>query len=171
MEKEILENENIENIDDKVAAAQAEAEQNTKETTAEVEWSAIKKPKRESEESDVEKEEEAQAAEEAVTVEEMPEPEIESLPEPEVKVAAVEEIEPIEEYSTDTTTMAKLAKKERKAMRREVKEAEVDYEDDGSVLKTKSFRKLWNSICFVLLIVSIGLPIGLLIYIIMHYFL
>jgi hypothetical protein len=67
--------------------------------------------------------------------------------------------------------MASEAKRERKAAKKEAKQNTPDYEDDGSIFKAKSFRETWDKICFVLLILAIGLPVGLLVYIIMHFFL
>ncbi len=105
---------------------------------------------------------------------------VETPDEPKVTVAEVEEIEPIETYSADTAAMAKQAKKAGKEARREAKRNTEIYEaeqssaeraDDGSILKSKSFRDIWEKICLALLIVAIGVPVALLVYIIMNYFL
>ena len=157
-EKEINENTEPENAEVEAVEAEGTAEQNAEEMS----WSAIKRPKQE-------------AAEEKIpeVIDIVPESDevCEQLPEPEVQVAEVEKIEPIEEYSTDTKTLVKMAKKVGRAARREAKENEVDYEDDGGIFKSKSFRKTWEKICLALLILAIGIPVGLLVYIIWHFFL
>ena len=128
----------------------------------EVEWVAVKKHKSE-----------RQVEEESDSV---PEPEIlpEPIEEPALEVISEEEIQPlevVEDISPSSKDLAKKAKQARKAARKEVKENEVDYEDDGSIFKTKSFRRIWNLVSFILLIAAIALPVSLLIYIILHYFL
>lgn len=129
----------------------------------EVEWVAVKKHKNERQ---VEEEQS----------DSVPEPEIlpEPIEEPALEVISEEEIQPlevVEDISPSSKDLAKKAKQARKAARKEVKENEVDYEDDGSIFKTKSFRRIWNLVSFILLIAAIALPVSLLIYIILHYFL
>ena len=122
----------------------------------EVEWVAVKKHKSERQ------------------VEEEPEILPEPIEEPALEVISEEEIQPlevVEDISPSSKDLAKKAKQARKAARKEVKENEVDYEDDGSIFKTKSFRRIWNLVSFILLIAAIALPVSLLIYIILHYFL
>lgn len=166
MDNERIENENL---NDDIETTEPVAEP-AEENEQPVEWSAIKRPRRE-----VTKTAECDVGESAECDEsyddKSDEPEIVEMPEPEVKVAEVEDIGPIEEFSTDTAVMAKMAKKAGKEARKEAKQNTPDYEDDGSILKTKSFRGTWDKICLVLLVLSIALPVGLLVYIIMHYFL
>lgn len=145
------------------AEAPTESESVDEAEPEEVEWIAIKKHKSE---RPVEEEQN----------DSVPEPEImpEPIDEPSLEVVSEEEIQPIEvveDITPSSKELAKKAKQARKAARKEVKENEVDYEDDGSIFKTKSFRRIWNLVSFILLIAAIALPVGLLIYIIMHYFL
>lgn len=166
MDNERIENENI---NDDIETTEPVAEP-AEEAEQPLEWSAIKRPKREvAETAEGDAEESAEGDESCDS--ESGEPDILKIPEPEVKVAEVEDIGPIEEFSTDTATMAKMAKKAGKEARREAKLNTPDHEDDGSVLKIKSFRQIWDKICLVLLVLSIALPVGLLVYIIMHFFL
>lgn len=105
------------------------------------------------------------------------------LDEAEVVIAPVEKIdipdeeEKDEEDQPDTKQMAaeakrarKEARKEARAAAKEAKENERDHEDDGSVFKSKGFRKTWNIISFILLILAIGVPTALLLYIILYFF-
>lgn len=105
------------------------------------------------------------------------------LDEAEVVIAPVEKIdipdeeEKEEEDQPDTKQMAaeakrarKEARKEARAAAKEAKENERDHEDDGSVFKSKGFRKTWNIISFILLILAIGVPTALLLYIILYFF-
>ena len=246
MEKELLENENIENIDDEVRAARGETESAKPEVEQaeeieqidESQWTVIKKVRHSSEtvqkedlpEAEVEvvaeatepvaAETEPVAAEtegasedadkesddaisESVDVEKKveryepirksepaksPVKEAKSAPkaeldEAEVVIAPVEKIdipdeeEKEEEDQPDTKQMAaeakrarKEARKEARAAAKEAKENERDHEDDGSVFKSKGFRKTWNIISFILLILAIGVPTALLLYIILYFF-
>ena len=175
-----MENNNIENIDEEVKAAQAETEQATEEMpkeeytapteeqtaeAEEAEWTAIKREKAEPE-TEEQKENE------------VPEPEVmpKAIEEPKIEVLSDKKFKPVEEVNEDilgrsSKLMASEAKRERKAAKKEAKQNTPDYEDDGSIFKTKSFRDTWDKICFVLLLVAIGVPVVLLAYIILHYFL
>ena len=108
----------------------------------------------------------------------VPEPEImpEAMEEPEIKVISEDKIKPVEEVNEDTLgrsteLMAAEAKRARKAAKKEAKQNTPDYEDNGSVFTSKGFRDTWNTICFILLVLAIGLPVGLLAYIIINFFL
>ncbi len=166
MDNERIENENI---NDDIETTEPVAEP-AEEAEQPLEWSAIKRPKREvAETAECDAEESAESDESCDY--ESDEPEIVKMPEPEVKVAEVEDIGPIEEFSTDTAAMAKMAKKAGKEARKEAKQNTPDYKDDGSIFTSKGFRGTWDKICLVLLVLSIALPVGLLVYIIMHFFL
>lgn len=167
MDKEILENNNIENIDEEVKAAQ-ESQATENSSTAEVteaEWTAIKREKAEPEEN-AEKENE------------VPKPDVmpEAVEEPKIEVLSDGSFKPVKEVNEDilgrsSELMAAEAKKDRKAAKKEAKQNTPDYDDDGSIFKTKGFREMWDKICFALLVLAIGIPVTLLVYIIVTFFL
>lgn len=143
-----------------VAEVTTESEAANEVEPEEIEWVSIKKHNGEVDEEQSDS---------------VPEPEImpEAIEEPSIEVVSEEDIKPVEvveDIAPSSKELAKKAKDTRREARREVKESEVDREDDGSIFKTKGFRKLWDRICLVLLILAIGLPICLLAYIIFYFF-
>ena len=66
--------------------------------------------------------------------------------------------------------LMKAAKAERKAAKREAKQNTKDYEDDGSIFKMKPVRNTMSLVYLLLLIAAIGIPVGLLAYTIMAFF-
>ena len=96
--------------------------------------------------------------------------------EPELEVVSEDEIIPYEVVDTEiegqsTKEMAKQAKLARKEARREMKKNEVDRQDDGSIFKMKPVRNTMSLVYLLLLIAAIGIPVGLLVYTIMAFFL
>ena len=115
MDKEIMENNNIENIDEEVKAAQ-ESQANEDSSTAEVteaEWTAIKREKAEPEEN-AEKENK------------VPKPDVmpEAVEEPKIEVLSDGSFKPVKEVNEDilgrsSELMAAEAKEDRKAAKKE----------------------------------------------------
>ncbi len=107
----------------------------------------------------------------------VPTPEImpEAIEEPQLEVLDEDVFETVNEFSDvegrTTKEMQKSARKARKEARKELKQTTSDLKGDESFFLSKAWKSLWNIICFVLLIISIGLPVCLLIYIITHFFL
>lgn len=113
------------------------------------------------------------------------EPETEKVPEPDIMPDPIEEptlevlsedaFETVNDFSDvdgrSTKEMQKSAKAARKEARKELKQTTADLKEDVSFFKTKTWKAMWSVICLVLLIISIGLPVCLLIYIITHFFL
>ena len=60
-------------------------------------------------------------------------------------------------------------KKDKKLSRKEKKDERV-YDEVGSIFKTKAWRKIWDKICLLLLILAFLVPVGLLAYIIYQFF-
>ena len=55
----------------------------------------------------------------------------------------------------------------------EIEEEDEDervYDEDGSIFKTKAWKKIWDKICLALLILAFLIPVGLLAYIILQFF-
>ena len=132
------------------------SEEQKDNNVSEEEWSAVKKSHAEKKpESDEDKKDKKAAVE------------LEVIPE--------EEIVPIEVTEQDDTIstkeMMKAAKAQRKAAKREVKQNTKDSEDDGSIFKMKPVRDTMNLVYLLLLIAAIGIPVGLLVYTIMAFFL
>ncbi len=182
MDKEMLENEEME-IDREISAAAEEdiseemvGDPNIEELSCEDEWVAIRKTSKDAPgetedrpESAEEQADESETEPEEIAAESLEmQAEIEVIPEEKIK-PYTEVVEEADEPSAQL--MAKEAKRARREARREAKENELDREDDGSVFKSPGFRKVWNVISLILLILSIGLPVGLLLYIILHFFL
>ena len=92
----------------------------------------------------------------------------------ELEVIPEEEIIPVEVTEHDDTPstkeMMKAAKAQRKVAKREAKQNTKDYEDDGSILKMKPVRNTMSLVYLLLLIAAIGIPVGLLAYTIMAFF-
>ena len=65
--------------------------------------------------------------------------------------------------------LIKAAKKDAKKSKKDDKDDDRVYDDDGSIFKTKAWRKAWNTICLILLLGVILIPVGLLAYIVLKY--
>lgn len=153
MEDKLYEkNENTEELEKVEAEAIDNAEA---EGSAETKWSMIKSRRAEKSEADT------------VEIEKVAEPELEIIPEEDIKPVEVPEYDD----TPSTKEMMKRAKAERKAARREVKKNTKDHHDDGSIFKMKPIRDTINLVYLLLLIAVIAIPVGLLVYTIMAFFL
>ena len=112
-------------------------------------------------------------AEEIVSEEPAVEPVVESTVEP-VKEPEVAKVTPVKVKEKKEKVKKEKVKKVKKSSRKiEIEEEDEDervYDEDGSIFKTKAWKKIWDKICLALLILAFLIPVGLLAYIILQFF-
>ena len=157
MDNNYEKNENIEN----------ESERAEETSIPETEWTSVKRH------SSTKPKAEPSIKPQTETV---PEPDImpDPIEEPTLEVLSDDAFETVNDFSDiegrSTKEMQKSSKQARKEARKELKQTTADLKGEESFFKTKAWKSLWSVICLVLLIISIGLPVCLLIYIITRFF-
>ena len=76
------------------------------------------------------------------------------------------------EISKKEKVKKEKVKKTKKSSRRDDEDDDEErvYDEDGSIFKTKAWKKIWDKICLALLLLAILVPVGLLAYIILQFF-
>ena len=113
--------------------------------------------------------EEAPATVESPVVEPVVEPVAEPVAEPVKEAVKEPEAKKVAPVKVKKEKVKKVKKPSRKIEEEEDDDERV-YDEDGSIFKTKAWKKNWDKICLALLLLAILVPVGLLAYIIMQFF-